>query len=76
MTLEGAEARIAGMNAEQVDQCISNKDEQDRINQVALEGERKYGVTGTPTFVINGDVSMDPAWPAMQAKFDSLLSKP
>jgi protein-disulfide isomerase len=47
--------RIAGMSAEQVDRCIANKAEDERINQVAAEGEAKYNITGTPTFVVNGE---------------------
>lgn len=46
--------RIAGMSREQVDQCIANKAEDDRINKVATEGESRYSITGTPTFVLNG----------------------
>ena len=46
--------RIAGMSREQVDQCIANKAEDDRINKVATEGESRYRITGTPTFVLNG----------------------
>ena len=46
--------RIAGMSAEQVDKCIDNKAEDDRINKVAADGEAKYTITGTPTFVIDG----------------------
>ncbi len=70
-------ARIAGMSAEKVDQCISNKEEQDRINSVAQDGETKYNITGTPTFVINGEVVQveNATWPALQARFNSLLSK-
>ena len=70
-------ARIAGMSAEKVDQCISDKDEQDRINRVAQDGETKYNIQGTPTYVINGEVvqAQEATWPALQARFDSLLSK-
>ncbi|HWA68921.1 MAG TPA: thioredoxin domain-containing protein [Rhizomicrobium sp.] len=46
--------RIAGMSREQVDQCIGNKAEDDRINKVATEGESRYSITGTPTFILNG----------------------
>ena len=70
-------ARIAGMTTEKVDQCIADKNEQDRINQVAQDGEQKYNITGTPTYVINGEIvqAEDATWPALQKKFDSLLSK-
>ena len=47
--------RIAGMSAEQVDKCIANKAEDERINKVAAEGEAKYNITGTPTFIVDGE---------------------
>jgi protein-disulfide isomerase len=46
--------RIAGMSAEQVDQCMVNKAEDDRINKVASEGEARYSINSTPTFILNG----------------------
>jgi len=69
--------RIAGMSTEKVDACISDKDEQDRINSVAQDGETKYNIEGTPTFVVNGTKTEagDVTYAQMQAKFDSLLSK-
>ncbi|HVV26713.1 MAG TPA: thioredoxin domain-containing protein [Rhizomicrobium sp.] len=47
-------ARIAGVSADQANQCMSNKAEDDRINKVASEGESRYSITGTPTFILNG----------------------
>jgi len=46
--------RIAGMSREQVDQCMVNKAEDDRINKVASEAQSRYGVHATPTFFLNG----------------------
>ncbi len=46
--------RIAGMSREQVDQCMDNKAEDDRINKVSSEGESRYSIRGTPTFILNG----------------------
>ena len=46
--------RVAGMSAEQVDQCINNKAEDDRINKVAAEGEQRYSLNATPTFIVDG----------------------
>jgi protein-disulfide isomerase len=46
--------RIAGMSAQQVDQCMDNKAEDERINKVSSEGEKLYSITGTPTFILNG----------------------
>lgn len=47
--------RIAGMSAEQVDQCMVNKAEDERINKVAADGQSRYSITGTPTFILNGN---------------------
>ncbi|OJT98070.1 MAG: hypothetical protein BGN82_03740 [Alphaproteobacteria bacterium 65-7] len=46
--------RIAGMSAEQVNQCWANKAEDERINKVSSEGEARYNITGTPSFILNG----------------------
>ena len=45
--------RIAGMSEAQVDQCMVNTAEDDRINKVAEDAAR-YNVTGTPTLILNG----------------------
>jgi protein-disulfide isomerase len=46
--------RIAGMSAEQVDRCMNNTAEDDRINKVSSEAESRYSINGTPTFILNG----------------------
>jgi protein-disulfide isomerase len=46
--------RIAGMSKEQVDQCMASPAEDARINKVASEGESRYGINATPTFILNG----------------------
>jgi len=46
--------RIAGMSREQVDQCMENKAEDDRINKVSSEAQSRYSVNATPTFILNG----------------------
>ena len=46
--------RIAGMSREQVEQCMVNKAEDDRINQVSSEAQSRYSVNATPTFILNG----------------------
>jgi protein-disulfide isomerase len=71
-----AMGRIAGLSGEQVDQCIANKDVQKHTMDVAQDASTRYGVNGTPTFVINGEVQTPGApWPDIKAKLDSLLAK-
>jgi protein-disulfide isomerase len=48
--------RIAGMSADQVDKCLNNPDEDKIINQVSQDGETKYKISGTPTFIFDGNV--------------------
>lgn len=68
-------SRSQGIDDAQADQCMTNKEEQDRINQVALDGQTKYNIDSTPTFIINGEVVHVAEWAELKAKFDSLLSK-
>lgn len=68
--------RIAGMSADQVDTCIGNQAEQKRITEVGQEAGTKYNVTGTPTFVVDGEIrSGEVPWEQMKALLDSKLSK-
>lgn len=70
------QARIAGLSADQVDQCIANRDEQDHVNAVAQDGQTRYNINGTPTFVINGEVVQveDAQWPQLKARLDGILA--
>ncbi len=72
-----AVSRIAGMSTEQVDACMNNQDEQKRIMAVAADAATRYGVSGTPTLVINGDVQQAGGmpWSDLKARLDSLLAK-
>ena len=71
------QAKLAGMTVEELDRCLADKNVIDRINQIAQDGEIKYNIQGTPTIVVNGEVlqTTEETWPALQARFDSLLSK-
>ena len=60
--------RIAGMSATQVDTCIANEGAQKRATDVGQEAQTKYGINGTPTFIINGEI------PAFYEPFDSFIT--
>jgi protein-disulfide isomerase len=70
-------SRIAGMSAEQVDACMNNQDEQKRIMAVGQDATARYGINGTPTLIINGEVQTAGAipWTTLKSKLDSLLAK-
>jgi protein-disulfide isomerase len=70
--------RIAGLSPEQVDKCIGDKAVQDRVNKVAQDGQTKYNISGTPTFIINGGIHSSGdvgTYADMQKVLDALLAK-
>jgi protein-disulfide isomerase len=71
-----AQARIAGLTGDQAMACMHDKAKNDRVVAVAKDAQDRYGISGTPTFVINGEVQTAGAqWPEIKAKLDSLLAK-
>jgi protein-disulfide isomerase len=70
--------RLAGMSADKVDSCIADKAMQDRINKVASDGQTRYSINSTPTFIIDGVVHEvgDVVTPTdLQATLDGILAK-
>jgi len=65
-TMEGVRQKFleiggaAGLSEEQVMQCITDEQGADRIRRIVDAGNRDFGITGTPTFVINGQKVEDP----------------
>lgn len=71
-----AQGRIAGLSGDQVLACIADKAKQARVMAVAQDAATRYGINGTPTFVINGEVQTPGApWDDIKTKLDSLLAK-
>lgn len=68
--------RIAGMSAEQVDKCIANKQEAERITNVGTDAQKRYDVSATPTFIVNGQIHSGAySWQDLQTLLDSLAKK-
>lgn len=68
--------RIAGLSAEQVDRCIGNQAEQQRITKVGEDATARYNVNGTPTFIINGQIhSTFQNYQELKDYLDGLLKK-
>jgi protein-disulfide isomerase len=68
--------RIAGMSAGEVDRCIGNTAEQQRITKIGEDASNVYGINGTPTFIINGDIhAIFANWQEMKDYLDSKLKK-
>jgi protein-disulfide isomerase len=68
--------RIAGLSAEQVDRCIGNQAEQQRIAKVGEDATTRYSINGTPTFIINGQIHSTFAnWQELKDYMDAQLKK-
>jgi protein-disulfide isomerase len=65
------------MSPAEVDKCIDNKAEDDRINKVAADGETRYAITGTPTLIIDGVAQPARAipYPELKTLLDNALAK-
>jgi protein-disulfide isomerase len=63
-----------GLSGGQVDACIKDKKNLDRIFAVREMGD-KDGVQYTPTFMINGKLQVDSSLSGMKAQIDSLLGE-
>jgi protein-disulfide isomerase len=68
--------RIAGLSAEQVDRCIGNQAEQQRIAKVGEDATTRYSINGTPTFIIDGQIhSTFQNYQELKDYLDNLLKK-
>jgi protein-disulfide isomerase len=48
--------KIAGLSASKVDQCIGDQAAAKRVQDVGQDAQTRYGINGTPSFVVNGQV--------------------
>lgn len=68
--------QLAGMSAGQVDACIGDQTAAKRIEQVGQDGVTKYGIQGTPSFLVNGQLHGPFAdYQEMQDFLDSVANK-
>ena len=71
-----AMGRIESMSAQQVDSCISNQDELTKIAAVGEHANKAYGINGTPSFIINGELNRNAVtWQGLQDALNPLLQK-
>lgn len=70
-------ARMAGMGREQADRCMQDKTQLDRASRVGQEGQTRYKITGTPSFVVNGKLHGGQYdWESLQKELDAVLKTP
>jgi protein-disulfide isomerase len=46
----------AGLSAQKVDTCINDTSSRNAIDKVGTDAESKYGIDGTPSFLVNGEL--------------------
>jgi protein-disulfide isomerase len=67
---------FAGISAQEVDTCIANQPEAAQITQVGQDAQTKYGVNGTPSFIVNGELRVgESTWSDWQDYLNKLLAK-
>lgn len=70
-------ARIMGITPDQADQCMTDREELNRIDSIRNDAIARYQISSTPTLILDG-VKLEGAertWPGLKAKIESLLAK-
>ncbi|HPU15365.1 MAG TPA: thioredoxin domain-containing protein [Polymorphobacter sp.] len=66
--------RTRGMPRAKFDQCLSNKAQIDQLTKIRTDAVEKYKLTGTPTFVINGETQAETYnWATLQPKLQAAV---
>ncbi len=66
--------RTRGMPRAKFDQCLADKTAQDKLNAMRTVAVDKYGLTGTPTFIINDVTQKDVyGWAQLEPKLQEAL---
>jgi protein-disulfide isomerase len=67
---------MAGMSTQEVGTCIDNPAEQAQITKIGDEAQTKYGVNGTPTFLVNGQTRVGVGtWDDWQSFLNDMIAK-
>ena len=67
--------RMGGMTAEQFNACMQDQEEIERIEQVVEDGQNVFGISATPTFVINGTTYAGRSFEDFKQVLDPLLAE-
>jgi protein-disulfide isomerase len=66
--------RTRGMTKAKFDQCLSDKAAVEQLTKIRNDAVEKYKLTGTPTFVINGETQKDVySWETLEPKLIAAL---
>ena len=66
--------RTRGMTRARFDACTSDKAGINKLNEIRDDANKNYGLTGTPTFAINGKTLTETSnWAVLKPKLDAAL---
>lgn len=67
--------KMRGMPASKQQKCLADKEALDRLAKIRGDAVKRYNLTGTPTFVINGVTQENVFdWKGLQPKLDAALN--
>ncbi len=65
----------SGLSPEKIETCMADPANAQRITNSQNDANTRLGITGTPTFVINGEVLPGGAqWPIVKDKLDAVVA--
>jgi protein-disulfide isomerase len=64
-----------GVSDSEINACLSNVSNLEAREKATTAAAKKYTITGTPTFLLNGEVLENNTWPFLQEKFKELGAK-
>jgi protein-disulfide isomerase len=72
--VSGMEAFITsrGIAADQAKACLADTAKATELAKQTQDASAKYEITGTPTFMVNGDKVSENAWPEMKARLETM----
>jgi protein-disulfide isomerase len=69
-------AQLAGLSDSQVEACLGNKPLIQAVQQRAQEGQQRYGIDSTPSFIVNGKkISGEQSFEAFSRAIDAALAE-
>jgi protein-disulfide isomerase len=68
---------LGGLKPDDATRCMEDKDEFERINRIAEDGQTTFHIEAVPSLVVDGKVLLgaEAGWPALQARIDGLLAQ-
>jgi protein-disulfide isomerase len=65
--------RARGIPASRYEACVSDEETMAEVEAIRADAIENYNLTGTPTFVVNGEVVDANSWPGVKAALDEAI---